>query len=107
MTCQLHQHLHGPSQSSAGTPCSHLPSGRPSSLLLLLLFLAELCVLPVHEDHAPPVAQRLRAELLVLPGAVGGVVVFTLSSQPLQCLPPSSPQLSGRQAALGPVRRLL
>lgn len=59
MTRQLHQHLHRSSQSSTGTPCSHLPSGCPSSLLLLLPFLAELCVLPVHEHPALPIAQRL------------------------------------------------
>lgn len=59
MTCRQHQHLHSPSQSSASTPRSHLPSGCPSSLLLLLPFLAELCVLLVHEDPALPIAQRL------------------------------------------------
>lgn len=51
----------------------------------------------------------------MLPGAVGCLVAFTLSSQPRQCLPPLLPicfpaiwlQLFGRQTALGPVHRLL
>lgn len=57
----------------------------------------------------------MRAELPVLPSAVGSLVVFTLSSQLRQCLPRLLPiccpviwlQLFGRQAALGPVHRLL